>query len=170
MGCDIHMVLEIYDGRHGIWVGLHGYDYIMKSALEYDIVAAREHPKYFFWHAKQRNYSLFTELAGVRGDSATMLAPRGVPDDVSDLARWRIDRDEGDGHTHSWVTLDEFVQCYKRTMGEKAVAHFAAERVGGGKLDVDDAIANMVAGIEPSDYEDNDENGAQFRVVFWFDN
>lgn len=114
MGTDIHMVVEYMD--HGVWTPapVNGYE--------------------------ARNYSLFTQLAGVcdRGDYNAIVAPRGFPEG------FKVDKDHrtidkylpeisynlfydipwtenpaeyatrwlGD-HTHSWLTYEELerVEC-----------------------------------------------------------
>lgn len=51
-----------------------------------------------------RNYSLFTLLAGVRDYSEKTIPisnPKGLPDDMSIQAKEAAERWEVDGHTHS---------------------------------------------------------------------
>lgn len=52
-----------------------------------------------------RNYVLFGALAGVRGDRAPLIEPRGMPPDPSpeytELAAW------SDAHSHSWLSLTD---------------------------------------------------------------
>lgn len=132
MGCDIHLVLE--RRRRGVWIGL---DTFQRAWTSTD------------WHGatRARNYRRFAALAGVRGDGP---GPRGLPQDLSDLARMEIDDWAGEGHTHSWLPLRE-----------AAAVWLATEHL-------------------PSDYASNhpewfffraeSEDIEEYRVVFWFDN
>ena len=55
-----------------------------------------------------RNYELFGILAGVRNrNNDSIDDPRGLPEDVSEVTKKESDRWDGDGHSHSWLTLRE---------------------------------------------------------------
>lgn len=57
-----------------------------------------------------RNYSLFTTLAGVRDYSEKVIPvsePKGIPDDCSDYVKEQYGDWDCDGHTHSFLTLKE---------------------------------------------------------------
>ena len=55
-----------------------------------------------------RNYELFGILAGVRDHNNDSIDdPRGLPEDVSEVTKKESDRWDGDGHSHSWLTLKE---------------------------------------------------------------
>lgn len=58
-----------------------------------------------------RNYGLFSILAGVRNyDGAPCISdPRGLPSDVTAAVKGESDSWGIDGHSHSWVTLQELV-------------------------------------------------------------
>ena len=59
-----------------------------------------------------RNYDLFAKLADVRNwnNSITPLAePKGVPDDASYAYNINASEMNGDGHSHSYFTLDELL-------------------------------------------------------------
>jgi hypothetical protein len=105
MGCDIHLVLEKkWNDR---WVGVTDFPYIpvqvYGGAPDYKVV--RGYPHYDVRH---RDYDLFARLAGVRGRGPE---PLGIPDDASDLARMEIEGWDSDGHSHSYCSLQEFVQA-----------------------------------------------------------
>lgn len=102
MGCDVHMYCEVRDAE-GAW----------------QLV---DEPRWRDWRDRptiqpysNRNYSVFTILAGVRGDNAPPIAePRGIPRDVScALARGHLL--DGDGstwlgeHSFSHLTLRELL-------------------------------------------------------------
>lgn len=126
MGCDIHGWVE------------------RKVGDKY--VAIKE----FGDRATERNYRRFGALAGVREDGPP---PRGVPPDVSDTGRYYIDKLAGDGHSHSWLPLQEAAKIY------------AVKRYESGE-DRPDWVADdpvyYFFGLFETEPDD--------RVVFWFDN
>ena len=96
MGCDIHDFVEIK--VNGKWE-------MLGDVFEtYDRLPTR-HPY------DGRCYSLFALLAGVRGrDILPIAEPKGIPDDASidyfeECKKW-----EGDGHSHSYLTLKEIIE------------------------------------------------------------
>lgn len=133
MGCDIHLVLE--KKWQGQWVGIP-----MERC------------------PRTRNYKRFGLLAGVRDDGPD---PRGTPEDASPLARMEIERWDGDGHSHSWCTLQEYVQ-----------ACLASEHDPEKMLNADDPRTKdpyyHYFGLEVLDGYDGHVD--DYRVVFWFDN
>jgi len=160
MGCDIHMVLE----RHVTlrtnerrWVGVHNF-----PALNSIAVRMPEGTTYLWWNVQDRSYEFFAQLAGVRGDGPRV--PKGVPPDVSDLARMEIDSWSGDGHNHSYLPLREFAQAYL-DVNLEANAKVVTQRMDGGSWALDSFAAALV-GADYGKPEDLDD----FRVVFWFDN
>jgi len=88
MGCDIHLFLERKVGNK--WV----------------MVKELDSP------ADNRNYARFSALAGVRGDGP---APKGLPLDISDSVKLHVDDWEGDGHSHSWETIDKAAKIFLDT-------------------------------------------------------
>lgn len=85
MGCDIHAWIEVKYKEEWVLVddlGVH------------------------------RNYELFADMAGVRGNGPE---PRGLPEDVSKGAQWRSEQWGADGHSHSWLYALEFLALIKRT-------------------------------------------------------
>ena len=105
MGADIHMILELkVDDK---WVGLHNYPHINTEAVQCE--NGENKPRYVFWKATNRNYELFSEIAGVRGEGPP---PRGMPLDMSDLARMYIKSWDGDGHSHTWLSEEEAIRIW----------------------------------------------------------
>lgn len=94
MGADIHLHIEYKvgdqpwkaDERHQV-TEEDGYTYVADFG--------------------SRDYHLFANLAGVRGDGPE---PRGVPDDVSEIVDKSIKGWSGNGHSHSWNTLEDFAE------------------------------------------------------------
>lgn len=77
--------------------------------------------------------------------------PRGLPDDASDTALTFADDWGSDGHSHSWLPLDEAAAIYLAT--EFNPSNFAQQYP-----------ASEFFGVDRPDDED------EYRLVFWFDN
>jgi hypothetical protein len=122
MGCDIHayVVAKLpYENETGFWV---------EGDFSID-----------------RNYDLFANMAGVRNyDKITPVAPeRGIMPDLEFRPDWFTNQD---GHSHSWLTFDEFKIAIERSnAGTSAQAVLAFMKV------------YLDAGRDP-------------RIVFCFDN
>jgi hypothetical protein len=98
MGCDIHIYVEKFDGKE--WKSADTW-----SPDEYDQTRNTNYPQVY----EGRNYELFAILAGVRNryDIEPIVRPRGLPGDISNEVQSEADRWNGDGHSHSWLTLKE---------------------------------------------------------------
>lgn len=144
MGCDIHMVLERkFENR---WVGMHSFDYTTDYKYENDEPKDRI---YGGWLVRNRNYNLFASLAGVRGNGPE---PRGLPDDLSDLARLQLGYWGEDGHSQTWYSMPE------------ALPIFAAHYMPGHLLtEKRHNLAYTLFDIEDEDVE-------LYRLIIWFDN
>ena len=124
MGCDIHFYVEKwtssnnYEGPRDL---SEDRDQKLNEGLE-DIpthfrwVSADKWEKNHSWWANKeyyggRNYYLFAILADVRNGSniEPISYPKGIPDDASSGYRYMCDRWEGDGHSHSFFTLEELL-------------------------------------------------------------
>jgi len=127
MGCDVHMWAEIRPGKdsssHWVQVGpwLPNPSYHPDEPTVF--LDGIEPP--LLWNSPLtaeiytgRNYRLFGMLAGVRngvgvagadmGDPVVPIAePRGVPKDASGGFLTEVRGWGGDGHSHSWLTLEE---------------------------------------------------------------
>ena len=106
MGCDIHMYAEVWKDDSWTKVG---------NTWKQDYGDGLTDEPY-----DERNYRLFGLLANVRngygfagcntGDPVEPIdMPRGLPDDVSDGVRAISDEWDCDGHSHSWLTLQELL-------------------------------------------------------------
>lgn len=107
MGCDIHLFTEIKKSINSEdkWVNIDNWRYNPyykegnddgERMLELESIYSG------------RNYELFGILAGVRDrNNDTIDEPRGLPEDVSNVTKKESDRWDGDGHSHSWLTLRE---------------------------------------------------------------
>lgn len=167
MGCDIHWIIEKrYRNPEpdNVWVGV-----AMKyntPALPVSANLPDEHSLFIRPIYSGRDYAFFAALAGVRGDGPD---PRGVPPDVSTLARTDIDSYGTDGHSHSWATLLEFVLAWLEVNKPQAygvcIAALAARRLDGTPLsDEAQRILGYYTGISWLNELDD------YRVVYYFDN
>lgn len=125
MGCNIHGWVEVNTGDK--WVAT-------KELKDRD-----------------RNYKRFADLAGVRdyGEKSKAI-PLGVPSDVSETAKYDIERWGSDGHSHSFLPLKEAAQIFLDSKHEPR--------------DYERQYPESAF----FDYEDEDVTKA--RLVFWFDN
>lgn len=188
MGADIHMVLEkrilppgMMPGNE-VWVGVNAFPYVKATVYDFsrrekavaaaaaldgtNAAAAAAEVEVMFtgrvsWSANSRNYSLFGALAGVRGRGPD---PRGVPDDVSVLAAHEIANWDADGHSHSWMTMDEALPIFVKMgqFGDPGEAVVDAIRQG-----TSYALEKYMAHFWSMSEEDRLED---FRLVYWFDN
>lgn len=169
MGCDIHWIIEKKksairgDSSEG-WVGV---------AIKYhtpNLPIQTEIPAGFNTYSRpvisDRHYGFFAALAGVRGDGPY---PRGLPNDLSDLARMDIDDYGADGHSHSWATLREFIMTWLKTsmpqVHDEMVADLATARLGDQAIP-SETLARLAFYTGISWVSELDD----YRVVYFFDN
>lgn len=142
MGCDIHGVVERRVDNKWITVKILGALHRGKPhAYEFASDAGRS-----------RNYRRFAALAGVRGSGP---APKGIPDDASETAKYLIERIGVDGHSHSWLSIREAIEIFDKTENWPEDA----------KPDVWPRAypSDLFFGVDSTEIEDH-------RLVFWFDN
>jgi hypothetical protein len=111
MGCDIHLYLEVYNDKLNKWGMLDGYG--LPVMEEYEMFT-EEYYKHAYKHSpSQRNYGVFAVLADVRNDNLPYMdQPRGVPKDASLLYKSEVEHYGEDGHSHSYFTVEEFLNDY----------------------------------------------------------
>lgn len=128
MGCDIHTFTEVkIDGK---WY----------TADQPDV---------------SRWYTLFGKMAGVRdGIIEPISQPKGLPEDISVVARVEADYWGTDGHSHSWLSFDEVDKLFEWLGVEQKQQPY--KTFGYATPDAFDKS------LTPH-YEDA-------RLVFWFDN
>jgi len=132
MGCDIHMFAEVKIKRRDnkaewMTVGKVFKDqYYKKNQPTYMSTYGDEgSDKAYEWNNKlsihpydSRNYDVFAILADVRngrgfagsdtGDGFNPIAePKGVPEDASEYYKKVVDEWNGDGHSHSYFSMEE---------------------------------------------------------------
>ena len=138
MGCNSHLALEVREKGYNDSIEWHSY--------------AIDVPE-------SRDYIMYTLMAGVRGDEdLAIVTPRGIPKDADSWTENWFKRWEGDGHTPSYLSADEYRQVLKKY----------ADFEGGKYNEVPHsnwtALGNVLDALEKTYGKDN------ARVVFFFDN
>ena len=138
MGCDIHIHIEVQ--INGDW---HHYN----------------HPKVL------RDYSLFSKMAGIRGEEDPISEPKGLPEDISFTTRFDAEHWGIDGHSHSYLGQNEIKQLreWMENQDQYKEKFFPLEQMFGF------LFGNSLNGISeyPNEYPPGVEDA---RIVFWFDN
>lgn len=137
MGCDIHLFVEHRD-KYKNWRDVYKP---LKSKYGW-------HENYYA--TINRHYDLFAILADVRNSSNVkpISKPRGLPEDVSLGVKANADNDGSDGHSHSWLTLEELLSVDWKN-----------------KLRFPDDIMETISRLT-----ELDSDPQSVRIVFWFDN
>lgn len=159
MGADIHLWLE-RKLPNGKWVMHDRCGKISREA--YGIERPPPEVDYFGGHAyhlvDRRNYRFFAALAGVRGEGPE---PRGLPPDVSDYVQHEVDEYGSDGHSHSWMTAQEFMPIF----AEHHLGSEYAVEVVGGRTTWEKLFERIF-----STYLYGPDGIGGYRFVFFFDN
>ena len=154
MGCDIHAYVEVFDG--------HNWNY--------------EDECFDF-----RNYGIFGFLADVRNysDIPPLSTPRGIPSFPSREVSIKIADWDGDGHSHSWLSLKELLDFdyskivedrrYTKQEGPNFFNGAATCEPGQGKFQT---WREFLGDHFLKELDELKELGdpANIRIVFWFDN
>lgn len=199
MGCDIHMFVEYKCGNGMPWQADEHHFPVWESRCkdDEDVPEAEwcDHCRddgdnqkycdagyldYSQVRATGRDYTLFGLLASVRGDG-----PRealGLPENVSELVAAAAERAGGDGHSHSYMSLEEFKRvCLEERDLEPTTfddAFYDLEYPGGYKDQPPDytTLINYCEKLKDKNSIDKHILGpdtsteVQIRLVFWFDN
>ena len=89
-----------------------------------------------------RDYGWFTRIAGVGlGQDGALWPPRGLPEDLSPKVAAEAGRWDGDGHSHSWLMVDEILA--QPSLSDRAQVKWLRAFI---------------------------EDPARTRMCFWFDN
>lgn len=175
MGCDIHMFVE-YKIDSGAWQAHDGHVLeIEEPDTEYEYEYVKE------VSPTGRNYNLFAMLAGVRGEYDDSYEIRGVPHDVSKVVQLAVDNMEGDGHSHSYLSLDEFEgvlehQDYKPT--DRTDMFYNWQKITYDERPPDyttivaacKAQAKELSQVDKILLDSEEGSMVEHRVVFFFDN
>jgi hypothetical protein len=154
MGCDIHAHAEKRNER-GRWIEV-----------------AIDEP------FSNRNYGVYGFLADVRNYSAVppLAKPRGLPRDVSSAVKEASDGWDSDGHSHSWLSLEELGAFnYDAPMEDRRVTRQVAVNAFDGGCTADPGEGKPTTFREflgPNFFVELARLKAfgVERVVFWFDN
>lgn len=101
---------------------------------------------------RNRNYQRFAKLAGVRGDGPVA---RGIPLDVSETAKYHIERWGSDGHSHSWIELKDAAKIFAETAWNPSEYELKWPESAYFDVDLDYRKGGSID---------------EYRLVFWFDN
>lgn len=107
----------------------------------------------------ERLYGVFGILAGLRSNIKPLITPRGLPGDIT-METYRHYKDyEGEAHTTSWLTTDEFGECLDTV--DAAIREQEPEVI-------DDWLKSYR--LIHRYMKDSDDEGEPARIIFWFDN
>jgi len=160
MGCDIHAHLEI--------------KIVPKDFREQVKGALSQSTGWYYYSPVKiyRNYHLFSFMANVRNYDKQIRPlddPRGIPEDASLITRMERDAWGMDGHSHSWLGLDELVLLKNYCIKNKMISW-------GSYKDEDFEpflnvylFGNYITSLKehPEEYPSELDD---VRLVFWFDN
>jgi hypothetical protein len=153
MGCDIHAFAERKNSENK-WVLVMGGVF---SNRNYGV---------FGFLANTRNYSVVTPIS----------LPKGLPDDISNPVQAVRNIWAGDGHSDSWLSIEELISFdYDQEFEDRRVTKQIAPnyRDGGYTCEEETGIKTTFRNFLGSDFfqelDSLKECGAQ-RIIFWFDN
>lgn len=148
MGCDIHLYSETF--KDGKWVA--------DCANTFNVdVDDNDYVDMTSSYSEGRDYALFGLLCnGVRCQWPWSFEERGFPNDASDELQKLCKQWDGDGHSHSWLTVAE--------LKGKSVEMLIQPEMEARELNR--YLTQLINGL-PASASDNPE---QQRIVFWFDN
>jgi hypothetical protein len=173
MGCDIHSFVELKteDG----WFMVPGLFPQNSFGRKWDGTTHQNEP------FEGRNYGVFGFLANVRNYSLIppLSEPRGLPDGISKPIKESYEKWDGDGHSHSWLTLKELSDFdYSATFEDRRCTKQVGPNSFNGASDSGDGNGKLVTFREflgdtfMRDIEimKGVGNPESVRIVFWFDN
>lgn len=128
MGCDIHNHIEYLKTINGENKWICG-DYFMVNPYYEEGIDDGEKPLELVGFCNNRNYGLFSILAGVRNysDNKPIAEPKGLPEDLSKEVKEDIEYWGTDGHSHSYFTLKELLDYQKQQPKLKRSGYISPE-------------------------------------------
>lgn len=161
MGADIHMYAE-KRLKSGEWATVNTFAPVAKQAMG---LPAENAYDWMFYEVEARNYRLFANLAGVRGFGPE---PKGIPDDASPLFKEFAASWANDGHSHSYCSASQFIECYLDTLDstDTLVKNYAAWVLDVGANNAALRFLDTYCAIRVSE----DDKADNYRFVFFFDN
>jgi hypothetical protein len=156
MGCDIHAHLEILwqeDGQESCWL-------------------------YYTPLSINRDYRLFARMANVRnyrGEVTPIAAPRDLPTNISQMTRIRASLWGDDGHSHSWLSLEELCQIINEQSDKRIMpkAWLGLGWEGHPWMDEFPGVylfGGSICGFLKYSGDGYPRKLRDVRIVFWFDN
>ena len=150
MGCNIHLHVEVrYNGK---------WEHYAKPYVE-------------------RWYDLFDIMAGVRGDVTPIIAPKGLPSDISVITQLDYNCRRGDTHHCSWFNEEEIDRLQEwlnkeREKADKTIDsyHWDNYVLVIGVLSNTYLFGNSLTAFKHYDDSPLPEGCDAVRLVFWFDN
>lgn len=95
MGCNSHLFIEIKSSWAARFNIPEGYSWDLWAEIP-----------------ECRDYNIYGALAGVRANCPSpVVSPRGIPDDIGYRVKEIMDGNEGDFHSHTWLTVLEFISA-----------------------------------------------------------
>jgi hypothetical protein len=161
MGCDIHMFVEHREKSGKPWKNVYKKE-VRKIGPDYSYDVN-------YYGYGDRNYDLFGILAGVRSYECEPIAKRrGLPKDVSEEIKKESDRWDSDGHSHTYLTLEELLafdwsKPFKQhpRLVEKSV-YEAWDKKGYPSSCCGDAFGPNIEKLEQAEYEHLKAGGHKF--------
>lgn len=196
MGCDIHMYAEVKRKDLDYWVAVgrifknEWYNEKHLSHIDGDGYCYNE--KYTEHPFSQRDYDLYGMLADVRngtwGEKIKPISePKGLPQDVSKYVKKQSDEWATDGHSRSFLTLEEIEKYnWKKKVKRNAFVSkqqakdykekgivpksYAAWSSMGVQLEWDDEVFSKEFIEKTIPALKKLKKHGDVRIVFWFDN
>jgi len=175
MGCDIHSYVEKLE--RGIWIKVSNIFPRTKWEKSYFKSNVSDHP--FNW----RSYGIFGFLADVRNysHSPVISASRGLPMDVSSEIKLEADDWGCDGHSFSFLMLDELLNFdYDQIFWDRRITKQVKPNFWDGAALAEDeetegehiSLRKFLDGAFFEQLEIMKKLGdpKKIRIVFWFDN
>lgn len=168
MGCDIHIFLERYiDGE---WECVDTFPTVVVDRyLRSSTVRTSSLPDYLHHNITDRDYKLFSAIAGVRIQASTEQSrmPRGFPQDASKPVKRIFNEWGNDAHSASWLFADEFCEAYlTHKISPEEVSKLIAYRMEHSE----DSLWEVVMNMHIHDVHPEHADPQNYRFVFFFDN
>ena len=165
MGADIHLYAEMRLPS-GSWVCVRDLNSAIRNQGLRSYEEGKSVPSHSYWRLCDRNYALFAALAGVRGEGPK---PKDLPEDVSEYVQYWADRWDGDAHSHSWCTAQEFMTAWIRVgrdINNPSVSEYHKIALESGMNHAVLAFMWEMCSVDSEISSDAND----YRFVFWFDN
>lgn len=171
MGCDIHVHIEFKDHEGG-WFNVMPHVY--NQYYNPNDPDSTHEPEWRTCNVgENRDYDLFTEIAGVRdytGENEHP-EPRGAPEDMHPVTKADCERWGCDGHSHSYLTFAELRELIAKNTGEiKRTGMLSPKQIR--ELEEDGKEPeSWCQGCSMEDYERREwiQRVEKCRTAYWFE-